>query len=169
MNNVSCRCGRRPEAFFQHLEPLCRDCFFGVVHRRCRKAFKDFGGLKPRQKVCLAGGRALEALFKTTVKGLPLEYVPLEQAEVVIVGRTADDVAEDFLKQLFSGRLEPDKNNVLNLFENLSQAELERYCELGSIKCENNEKSVLRKHLEALEQRYPGTFFALQKAKESFE
>ncbi len=172
MDVPQCTCGTPAETNFSHLGPLCKTCFLDVLQRRARKALKDAGWLQPRQKVHFAFdetalGRAAEALFLAVIKGLPLDYVPAEQAEVIVVGKTADAEAEDFLHELFAGRL-VEKRTVLNVLANISAAELEKYCEFMSITSTSLEKSALRKHLDTLEQRYPGTVFALQKSKESF-
>lgn len=168
MNVATCHCGMPAETHFGHLGPLCRACFVDVVQKRCRKALKDAGWLKPGQKVHVVEGReALSVLFKSVVKGLPVELVSQEQAEVIIVGKTADDEAEEFVDQLFAGKIEP-RSAAVNLFANISTVELEKYCELEGISDAAKPKSELRTRLDALEKRYPGTYFALQKSQESF-
>ena len=172
MNETACACGKPAETAFQHLGPLCRACFGEVIYKRCRKAAKDFGWLKPGQKVHLLDdksmqGAAINMLFQQVFKGLPVEHVPAAQAEVIIVGRTADDEAEGFLQQLFAGKID-EKQKALNLLANISTAEIEKYCELEHIDGEKPQKSDLRTRLDALDQRYPGTFFALQKSQDSF-
>ncbi|MEM4247366.1 MAG: hypothetical protein QXR48_01820 [Candidatus Woesearchaeota archaeon] len=133
-----------------------------------RKAIRGYGELKPGQKVCLDGKGALPALFKTAVIGLPLKYVPKAKAEVVIVGKTADDEAVEFLEQLFKGKT-AKKTKTLNIFSNITSKELEKYCELEGIKQPVLPKSSLRKALESLDDKYPGIMFALQKSKRSMQ
>jgi tRNA(Ile)-lysidine synthase TilS/MesJ len=137
-----------------------------------RKALKDAGWLKKGQKVAFADektaqGRAAIVLFKAVIKGLPLKYVPAEQAETTLTAQTADDEAEGFLHQLFAGKLE--QSTAMNLLANITTAEIEKYCELERIDGEKPQKSALRTKLDALDRRYPGTMFALQKGKESFK
>jgi hypothetical protein len=163
-----CPCKKPAETDFQHLGPLCKECFADVVHKRCRKAAKDAGWLKPGQKVHISDDTALKTLFQQVFKGLPVEHVEADKADVIIVGKTADDEAEDFLQQLFAGKLE-NKPKAMNLFALLTTAELEKYCELEHIEGKKQEKSELRTRLEVLDKRYPGTFFALQKSKDSFQ
>lgn len=172
MNETPCPCGKPPTTLFQHLGPLCTTCFTDVIHRRCRKAAKDAGWLNKGTKVHVfedttIQGKALGVMFKHVFKELPLEHVPTEQAAVLVIGKTADDEAEDFLNQLFAGKLE-QKLAVLNLFANVTTAEIEKYSELNSIVGEKPAKTELRTRLEALDQRYPGSMFALQKSQESF-
>jgi len=173
MDKAPCHCGKPSDTSFSHLGPLCKGCFVDLINKRCRKALKDAGWLQKGQKVHLvlddtAQGKALDSLFKQVVKGLPLELVALDKAEAVIVGKTADDEAEDFLQQLFSGDI-GHKQAAVNLFANLSAAELDKFCELEDIVGETRQKSGLRTRLEALDKKYPGTLFALQKSKKSFE
>jgi hypothetical protein len=171
MNETPCPCGKPASTQFQHLGPLCAECFTDVIHRRCRKAAKDAGWLQKGAQVHVfenntLQGKALSVIFKQVFKGLPLEHAPAEAA-VLVIGKTADDEAEDFLNQLFAGTLE-QKPAVLNLFVNVTTAEIERYCELNAIVGEKPAKTELRTRLEALDQRYPGSMFALQKSQESF-
>jgi tRNA(Ile)-lysidine synthase TilS/MesJ len=172
MDVKPCACGQPAVTDFSHLGPLCKACFVEVIERRARKAVKDFGWLQKGQEVhavedASAQGKAAAALFRRVIKGLPVEHVPADQAEVLVVGKTADDEAEGFLNQLFAGRLE-QKSTVLNVLANISTAEIEKYCELQDIAGEPMQKSALRQKLEGLEKRYPGTMFALQKSQESF-
>lgn len=172
MNQAACKCGSQPVTDFGHLGPLCKACFVDVLLKRCRKALKDFGWLKPHQKISLitddtAQGKALETVFKDVVKGLPLEYVPPERADVLVVGQTADDEVEEFLGKLFSGEI-AKQSRQLNLFANISTPEIEKYAELQHIVGEKKPQSELRQKLDVLEQRYRGTIFSLQKSKESF-
>ncbi len=162
-----CICKKPAKAFFPHLSPLCRQCFALLLRRRVRKAVQDFGWLKPGQKVFIDGKGALPILFKSAVTGLPLKYVPKAKAEIIIVGKTADDEAVEFLEQLFSGKT-ARKTKALNIFANIAAKELEKYCELEKIKQEKQPKSSLRKALESLDDKYPGIMFALQKSRNSF-
>jgi len=168
---MDCTCKKHAETEFQHLGPLCRACFTAVLQRRVRKALKDAGWLKRGQKVCFADektaqGRAAITLFKAVIKGLPLEYAG-DQAEIMLSAQTADDEAEGFLHQLFAGKLE--QNKAVNLLANITTQEIEKYCELEHIDGEQARKSELRTRLDALDKRYPGTMFSLQKGKESFK
>jgi hypothetical protein len=171
MDYKACSCGKPSETDFKHLGSLCDACFKDVIYRRCRKALKDSGWLERGQKVHLAvseslQGRVLETLFKQVVKGLPLEYTA-ESPEVVVVGKTADDEAEEFLDDLFSGNINA-KSRAINLFSNISEKEIQKFCEFEGIKGSLLPKSELRKQLDELEKKYPGTFFSLQKSRESF-
>jgi hypothetical protein len=169
MNEPACQCGKPAETAFQHLGPLCRQCFTDVIQRRCRKALKDAGWLQPGQKIRLPNGNTLQDnaakhIFRQVVKGLPLE----ETGDgTIIEGKTADDEAEGFLQQMFEGKL--DDKNEINLLANVSTAELEKYCEFEGITGSKAPKTELREKLEKLEQKYPGTMFALQKGKDSFK
>ena len=168
MNQATCHCAKPAVTDFSHLGPLCRACFVDVIQKRCRKALKDAGWLEPGQKVHIVeDSEALSVLFKQVVKGLPLDYVLREQAEIILVGKTADDEAEEFVDKLFAGRLMPE-NTAVNLLANISTPELEKYCELEGINSTAKPKSELRTRLDALEKRYPGTYFALQKSQSSF-
>ena len=172
MNEPPCPCGKPATTQFQHLGPLCTACFTDVINRRSRKAAKDTGWLQKGAKVHVfedntLQGKALSVIFKQVFKGLPLEHVPAEQATALVIGKTADDEAEDFLNQLFAGKLE-QKPAVLNLFANISTAEIEKYCELNSIVGEKPAKTELRTRLETLDKRYPGSMFSLQKSQDSF-
>ncbi len=171
MNEAPCHCGTQAVTDFGHLGPLCKECFIDVLVKRCRKALKDAGWLKSGQKIRLlidatAQGKAVDVLFKQVVKGLPLEYVA-DKEEVLIVGKTADDEVEEFLHQLFDGKLAPAPKHV-NLFAHVSTPEIEKYCELEGIVGTRQPQSELRQRLNALEQRYRGTLFSLQKSQESF-
>jgi len=167
MNKKVCICKKPARVFFTHLSPLCRECFALLLRRRARKAIRDHGELKPNQKVFIDGKGALPILFKSAITGLPVKYVPKAKAEVIITGKTADDEAVEFLENLFAGKKQK-KSKALNIFENITSAELEKYCELKKIIRKNRKKSELRQKLEELEQRYPGIMFALQKSRESF-
>ncbi len=172
MNETACKCNSSAVTNFSHLGPLCKECFVDVIHRRCRKAVKDQGWLKPGQKVHVleddsVQGRAVPILLKQVVKGLPIEYVEKGREDVLVVGETADDEAEGFLKQLFEGRIAPEEKTI-NLLEGISTAEIGKYCELEGIQGVKKEKSELRARLETLDNKYPGTFFALQKSRASF-
>ncbi len=166
MHKTTCQCGKPAKVFFPHLSPLCRKCFALLLRRRVRKAIKDYGWLKPGQKVFIDGKGPLPVLFKAAVTGLPLKYVPKAKAEIIIVGKTADDEAVEFLEQLFSGKA-ATKTKALNIFANITAKELGRYCELERIKQEKQPKSSLRKSLESLDDKYPGIMFALQKSRRS--
>lgn len=135
-----------------------------------RKAIREHGELKPNQKVFIDGNGALPVLFKSAVTGLPLKFVSKSKAEVVVVGKTADDEAVEFLEGLFRGRIKKQENKrVLNIFSYVTTAELERYCELNSIRQGKKQKSELRKALEFLDDKYPGIMFALQKSRRSMQ
>ncbi len=167
MHKKDCICKKPARVFFTHLSPLCRECFALLLRRRARKAIQDYGWLKPNQRVFIDGEKAVSILFKSAVTGLPLKYVSKSKTEVIIVGKTADDEAVEFLENLFAGKKQK-KSKSLNIFENITSAELEKYCELKKIIRKNRKKSELRQKLEELEQRYPGIMFALQKSRESF-
>jgi hypothetical protein len=172
MDVMPCHCSQPAVTNFSHLSPLCKSCFVDVIERRCRKAAKDAGWLKPSQKVFIdlndtMQGRALEHIFGRVFKSLPVAPVLAAQAEVIILGKTADDEAEDFLDHVFSGTLLPERK-AMNLLANVSAAELEKYCELQGITGLPRQKSELRAHLEAVEKKYPGTMFSLQKSKTFF-
>ena len=169
---MNCSCGKPSETAFKHLGPLCKECFIAVLQRRGRKALKDSGWLQAGQKVHLvdettAQGKAASRLFKDVIKGLPIHYVPAEQAAVLLVGKTADDEAEDFLHKLFEGKL-VEKPSAVNILANITTEEIEQYCAFEGITGKFVEKSVLRAKLDELEKRYSGTFFALQKSQDSF-
>jgi len=163
MNKKVCICKKPARVFFTHLSPLCKDCFVLLLRRRARKSIRDHGELKPNQKVFIDDKGALPAVFKSAITGLPLKYVPRSKAEVIITGKTADDEAVEFLENLFAGKKQK-KSKALNIFENITTAELEKYCEIKKIILPNRKKSGLRQKLEELEQRYPGIMFALQKS-----
>jgi len=167
MHKKDCICKKPARVFFTHLSPLCRECFALLLRRRARKAIQDYGWLKPNQRVFIDGEKAVSILFKSAVTGLPLKYVSKSKTEVIIVGKTADDEAVEFLENLFAGKKQK-KSKSLNIFENITSAELEKYCELKKIIRKNRKKSELRQKLEELEQRYPGIMFALQKSRKSF-
>jgi hypothetical protein len=188
MHKKDCICKKPARVFFTHLSPLCRECFALLLRRRARKAIRDHGELKPNQKVFIDGEKVVSILFKSAVTGLPLKYVPKSRADsgrlrssslrvgsadatptadVIITGKTADDEAVEFLENLFAGKKQK-KSKSLNIFENITSAELEKYCELKKIIRKNRKKSELRQKLEELEQRYPGIMFALQKSSKSF-
>ncbi len=166
MYNKTCSCGKPADTDFSHLKPLCKGCFVELINRRARKALKDTSWPTKGQKVFIEDNPSAKALFKAVIKNLPIEYAPIEQAELVIIGKTADDEAEDFLNQLFEGKLK-EKIKAVNILSNITAAELEKYCEFENIAFTKTDKSVLRTKLEALEKRYPGTIFALQKSKDS--
>lgn len=167
MNKKDCHCGKQAITGFVHLGPLCRGCFVEIIRRRARKAIRAYGELKPGQKVFIDGKGALPVLFKRAIAGLPLKYVPKAKAGIIIVGKTADDEAVEFLESLFAGKKQK-KSKSLNILENITTAELEKYCELEKIKQEKQPKSPLRKSLESLDDKYPGIMFALQKSRKSF-
>ncbi len=168
MHKKTCQCGKPAKALFPHLSPLCGQCFALLLRRRVRKAIRDHGELKPNQKVFIDGKGALPALFKIAITGLPIRRVPKAKAEIIIVGKTADDEAVEFLEQLFSGKT-ARKTKALNIFANITAKELGKYCELGKIRQEKQPKSSLRKALESLDDKYPGIMFALQKGRRSMQ
>jgi hypothetical protein len=167
MHKKNCICKKPAKVYFPHLSPLCRECFALLLRRRVRKAIHDHGELKPNQKVFIDGEKAVSILFKSAVTGLPLKYVKKPNAEVIITGKTADDEAVEFLEHLFNGKT-AKKTKALNIFANITEKELEKYCELGRIKQEKQPKSSLRKAIESLDDKYPGIMFALQKSRKSF-
>ncbi len=168
MHKKNCHCGKQASTVFVHLGPLCKGCFVETIRRRARKAIRNYGELKPGQKVFIDGKGALPVLFKSAITGLPVKYVSKEKAEVVIVGKTADDEAVEFLENLFAGKKQP-KSRALNLFENITTKELNKYCELEKISCKKPTKSSLRNALESLDDKYPGIMFALQKSRRTIK
>jgi tRNA(Ile)-lysidine synthase TilS/MesJ len=168
MNKKDCICKKPARVFFTHLSPLCKGCFALLLRRRVRKAIQDFGWLKPNQKVFIDGEKAVSILFKSAVTGLPLKYVKKAKAEVIITGKTADDEAVEFLEQLFEGKIK-QQEKALNIFANITEKELEKYCELEKIVRKKQKKSGLRQKLEKLDEKYPGIMFALQKSRQSFQ
>jgi hypothetical protein len=167
MDKRDCICKKQAKVYFPHLSPLCSECFAQLLRRRARKAIRGYGELKPNQKIFIDGKGALPILFKSAITGLPVKYVPKAKAEVIIVGKTADDEAVEFLENLFAGKKQKN-SKALNIFENITTAELEKYCELNKIQQAKQPKSPLRKALESLDEKYPGIMFALQKSRESF-
>ena len=172
MNNHCGSCKAPATTNLGHLGPLCKGCFAQILRKRVRKAIKDFGWRTQGQTIFYeektAQNKAAIMLFKDATPGLKLELVSADKAEVIMVSKTADDEVENFMNQLFEGKLDPVKK-CLNVLANVSTEEIQKYCELKNIDGEIPQKSELRGHLETLENRYRGTIFSLQKSRKSFE
>jgi hypothetical protein len=162
-------CLQAPAVEFKHLGKLCKGCFIDVIQKRARKAVLDYGGIPKGAKVHIVDNKTLkgkvsEQLFKEVVKGLPVEFVQ-DWTEITVLALTADDLAEGFLNDLFSGAI-PPKTRFLSLVKHITDDELLAYARLQNIPGELPPKSDLRQKLDELEKKYPGLKFGLIKSRE---
>ena len=103
----------------------------------------------PRQRLFKKGDRILvigeveKVLLEGAVKGMPLEMVfrkrlPREtkKFDYVVMGNAMDGICEEFLSNLFKGRLKvkKEKLNVFNILEPLTEEEVKSYAEIKGIK-----------------------------------
>lgn len=133
-------CLRRGD--FKHLERfICKKCFLRNIEKRVRKHLKE-KGLKKGERV-LVIGELEKFLLEKAKKDLPLEIVFKEKLPsslkgygLVVIGRTKEEINEDFLEGLFKGelRLGEIRKNFFNILEVLTIDEAERYARLRRIK-----------------------------------
>lgn len=90
----------------------------------------------------------------------------------VIIPRCADETATDFLARLIGGvsingsrnTTAPDAANAVNIFELVTEKELELYATIKKIKWVKEKESSLKRRIQSLQAKYPGTIEALAQA-----
>lgn len=154
---------------FKHLGKLCKTCYTSLMVRRARKAVREFGRLSKNAKVSIVDDNSVKSaaakdLFKKVFARLPLTFVK-DNADVVVVPLTTDDLAEGFINELFNGEL-ASKPKVLELLKHITDEELVAYARIQNIRGKMPEKQGLSEELDKLEARYPGIKFGLLKSRE---
>ena len=148
---------------FEHLNRyICRKCFLKNIERRVKRHLSR--RLFKRNDKILVIGEVERVLLERAVKGLPLKITSRKRLpkEVkgfnwVIVGKTMDEVIEEFLEGLTKGKLilGKMKKKFFNILEPLTDEEVRQYARLKKIKFEVKEKKrVLDRLKEFKEIKY---------------
>lgn len=165
---------------------LCKRCFERQFERRVWRANKERGLLRVGDVVALRRGRDCRSvalafvLEKMAAKIQGLELVSFSQAskpDKLALPDCADDAALDFLEKAFGKgfKQEPQKKKgkpmVIRPLVYCLESEAREYCRLQKLefkeaekKKEKGFKASLRRFLERLEEKHPGTVFNLAHA-----
>ncbi len=166
---------------------ICKKCFLRNTERRVKRHLRNgaqqvahvgpphYRGSKlkrvpPRQRLfkrndkILVVGEVERVLLERAIKGMPLKITSRKRLpkEVkgfnwVVIGKTMDEVIEEFLERLFKGKLvlEKMKKRFFNILEVLTDEEVKQYARLKGIKFVVKEKKrVLDKLKEFKEIKY---------------
>lgn len=162
------RCGRNPaekELDF-YSQRFCRKCFLEFIEKRIRKHVRVNRILAANEKVLIVDdGSAASLVSKHFLENyasrLPFSIVKKGRADKIILPVTADDYIDDFLRQMFKGKIEEFyKKDVFSLVKVVSEKEcalFARYKQLG--------KPKQKRHLlDKIEKKYIGTKGAMMKS-----
>ncbi len=122
----------------KHLDrDVCPKCLVRNVEKRVkkhlgRKLFKKGDSV-------LVVGEVEECLLKAAVKNLPLNITVGRQHlkgkfDKIVVGRTMDEVDEEFLSQVFEGKIMVKEGKFFNILEPLSEEEVILYTQIKEVK-----------------------------------
>lgn len=146
-------------------EGYCNACFLAIVEKRMRRALRDSKQLFPG--VLLVVGKTLKNILQRLVT-MPATIVSktTRKSAIHVFGNTIDDQVVVFLKDYLGyekgnkTRKMEKKQKGINLFETLTDSELQRYFQLKKKKF-TPKKDELKEQLAPLIKKYPEVRYAL--------
>ena len=91
----------------------------------------------------------------------------------IIVPRCADDIAAEFMERFISPKISPKPSqqpiSTINIFESVTEKELELYADIKSLKYARTKENDLKQRIQKLQARYPGTIEALARSGKRIE
>ena len=174
------KCSKTASIDMKHLGgSLCSKCFAEVIEKRVRKSLRQHDWLKPKDKVLVIDDNSLKSkasiyLLKSIFKGQPFNLSfkkgSIKSADKLakgydkaIIPWNMDDEVEQHLDALFNNK-KIKKTRFIKLLSNVSDEEIDYFARINKIKGRKKAKTGLGKKIDALENRYPGSKFGLQKS-----
>ncbi|MBT4650892.1 hypothetical protein HOC13_00010 [Candidatus Woesearchaeota archaeon] len=126
---------------FKHLDrSVCKQCFIRNIERRVKR-YLGRKLFKKGDKILVVGD-LVEHLLKRAIKDLPVKIekkkrLPkdVKKFKWVVIGKTLDELCENFLLGLFKGELDlrvPAKKFV-NILEPITKEELKKYSQIKKV------------------------------------
>jgi hypothetical protein len=139
---------------------ICKKCFARNIERRIKKHLGR--SLFKKNDYVLVIGEIEKSLLETSVKGMPIKItlrkrlpLDLKKYNHIIIGKTMDQLDEDFLSDLFNGKLKFKSNfkKMFNILEPITNKELVGYCKIKNMDFKVKENDGLgKKFLTKLKQ-----------------
>lgn len=153
-------------------EGYCNACFLAIVEKRMRRALRDSKKLYPGV-LLVVGDKALRNILQKLVT-MPATIASKSRTKsaIHVSGNTIDDQVVVFLKDYLDYEKEnkenkenkkemKEKQKGINLFETLTDSELQRYFQLKQKKKFTPKKDELKDQLAPLIKKYPEVRYAL--------
>ena len=185
---ICAKCGKNAELELQ--QPSCKKCFCEIIEKRIRKELRD--RLQKGQKVLFVDDiafRVFEALKHVPVNAIikPMssfgaddfyslldgrafqDFIGKEKIDVAVLPWTADFEAAGFLELFFSGKKFKNNPNLLKLFREITEQELEAYAEIRGFPYRKGKLPDAEGFISGIEKKYAGTKSSLVKSREAIE
>ncbi len=174
---MACRCEKKSDECPENTADFCTNCFLNHAEKKVKKTLKK-AGIKKGDKILLindktAKGVVNEFLFRSIIKGLPLEIHikasfdenDLKIYEKIIIPDSLDDSSERILIGILNAEQLDENNKIARLLENLSEKEIEACAKIKNLVYESaHKKSRILSIFDKIEQYYPGSKLSFIKA-----
>ncbi len=178
------KCQKKESNPETHLSSLCNGCFLEQIEKRVRKELRKSNWIRKNDKVLLIINENKESfvteyLFNSILKNFPINVEKektetiaskLDRYDRIVIPWNMDDEATLFLNEIFENESYdnvPDK--VVKLLRNVSDKEVGLFAKLKGFPVEEPIKTNLERAMDKLEKKYPGSKFALIKAKKQLK
>lgn len=150
----------------------CGRCLTEIIDRRVKR---KLGALAASKIVLACDDKnslqcSVAAYIVKRMKKLPLPIKDALKSKAVVTAKCADEAAADFIWRLTTGSggngtLSPEsKAATTNIFESVTEKELELYANIKRIKYAKAKSSGLKQKIQKLQAKHPGTLEALAKS-----
>lgn len=179
---IKCKkCNKQGTIYFKHLGNLCNNCFTNTIEKRIRKNIRINKIFKNKDKILVfddLSNDVLKGIIKDSPKELFLKkikniqqinklqpYIKKNKINKIAISACLDDIVIKFLESFILNK-KNKKTKFIDLFENLTSEELEKFSKikrLNYLKIKKN-KSI-ENFLNKIDHKYPGSKFNLLKMK----
>lgn len=146
----------------------CGRCIVEVIENRVKRKL----GALATGKIVIACSNKKSLQCSTAaylIKRMAKRQTPIKGRagrKAAVIAKCADETAADFIRKLTAGcsnnAFSPEsKNQAINMFESITEKELELYAAIKKIKYTKGKNTRLRQKIQKLQSRYPGTIEAL--------
>lgn len=150
----------------------CRSCLVEIMEKRVKR---KLGALATCKIVLACASRnSLEcSVAAYLIKKMAKPQMPLDDAvkrKAVVTAKCADEAAAGFIRKLIANTgcngtfSHKSMAASVNIFESVTEKELELYADIKRIKYKKAKSSGLKRKLQELQERHPGTIEALAKS-----
>lgn len=179
------KCNMESTINFKHLGSLCNICFLKIIEKRAKKALRNKWTFKKDQKILIIEDDTKEGKVNAYLAKLITNKFPalvdiknninmnkeIDNYDIIFIPWSLDNEVEEFLSSVFQNEILKSKyeSKVIKLLKGLSEEEIEIIAKIKNFNFIEREKSEIKKFIENIEKRYPGSKFALLKSKEIIE
>ncbi len=165
-------CGRCLKRAIVKEAEYCRRCLVEITEKRVKKKL----GALAACKIVLAcdDKNSLQcSVAAYLIKKMARPQLPPNDAlksKAVVTAKCADEIAVGFIRRLIASQggngafSHKSKAVSTNIFESMTEKELELYAVIKRIKYKKAKSSGLKRKLQELQERHPGTIEALAKS-----